>query len=323
MDERIIKYFQGDLTKNEIQKLFADIEINSSLRKDFIDCRNLSSIINLAPQQGDTMKGAEGYRQFRKSLKIKAIKRFSLKAASYAAAITCTIVASYFVAEKNVSRNIEECLTSQTNTLYVPAGQRASIKLQDGTTVWLNAQSTLEYPACFTTDERKVSLNGEAYFEVAKDASRPVIVNADDVKIKVLGTKFNVFNYPDSPAIKTSLIEGSVSISYSGSNILIRPGEECVAQGGKMNINEFNVQETLSWRDGIYIFNDICLSEIVEKLELYYDVKIEIENPALESERYTCKFRLRDGIETILETISGINHFKIIIDKENNRITIK
>ena len=208
-------------------------------------------------------------------------------------------------------------------TLYVPAGQRACISLQDGTVVWLNAQSTLTYPSHFYGKERTVSIIGEAFFEVAKDKNRPFIVAAQDAKIQVLGTKFNVYSYPDSKQIRTSLIEGAVQVFYKSKQVILRPNEESIAQDGKLTVSNIKNPDMLLWRNGIYSFNNERLADIVNKLELYYDVTINIANPKLKDINYTCKFRQRDGIEKILHTIQKIHHFKIEIDKENNVITLK
>ena len=108
----------------------------------------------------------------------------------------------------------EDLSADVMNTLYTPAGQRAQLILQDGTEVWLNAKSKLIYPARFTGEKRQVEVEGEAFFKVAKDPSRPFIVSTHDVDMKVLGTQFNVYSYPETGYVQTSLLEGSVCVSF-------------------------------------------------------------------------------------------------------------
>ena len=148
-------------------------------------------------------------------------------------------------------------------------------------------------------------------------------MTAQDAKIRVLGTKFNVYSYPDTKQIKTSLIEGAVQVFYKSKQVILRPNEESIAQDGKLTVGNIKNPDMLLWRNGIYSFNNERLVEIVRKLELYYDVTINIANPKLQDICYTCKFRQRDRIEKILYTIQKIHHFKIEINKEKNVITLK
>ena len=302
MDERILKYFQNGLEANERLLLLREIEKNEELKKQFAEYQNMQALLNLSSHTEDKEEGKTGYQHFLKRIRSKKMHIWLVKTMKYAAAMLILIISTYQLSVWHMSHQLQDDLQAQTNTLYVPAGQRACITLQDGTIVWLNAQSTLIYPSHFYGKERIVSITGEAFFEVSKDKEKPFIVTAQDAKIRVLGTKFNVYSYPDTKQIKTSLIEGAVQVFYKSKQVILRPNEESIAQDGKLTVGNIKNPDMLLWRNGIYSFNNERLVEIVRKLELYYDVTINIANPKLQDICYTCKFRQRDRIEKILYT---------------------
>lgn len=323
MNERILKYFQNSLTPHERLELLREMEQNEELRKQFVGYQNIQALLQLSPRIGDKEEGEMSYRNLQKQIKERKLHIRLARSLKYAAAILLLVVSTYQLSTWYMQHKLQDDLQAQTNTLYVPAGQRARISLQDGTEVWLNAQSTLTYPSHFYGKERTVSISGEAFFEVAKDEEKPFIVTAQDAKIQVLGTKFNIYSYPDSRQIRTSLIEGAVQVFYGDKQVTLRPNEESIAQDGRLTVGYIKNPDMLLWRNGIYSFSNERLADIVDKLELYYDVTIHIANPKLKDICYTCKFRQRDGIEQILHTIQKIHHFKIETDKENNVITLR
>lgn len=323
MNERILKYFQNTLSFSERLLLFREIEKDQALKKQFAECQNMQALLSLFSTCGDKEEAQASYKRFHKHVKSKRMYVGIVKTMKYAAAILLLIACTYQFSIWRFSYELQDNFQTQTNTLYVPAGQRASITLQDGTVVWLNAQSTLTYPSHFYGKERAVSIIGEAFFEVAKDTKKPFIVSTQDMRLQVLGTKFNVYSYPDAKQIKTSLIEGAVQVCYRNNKVVLKPNEESIIQGEKLIVRDVQNFDMLSWLNGIYSFNNERLADIVHKLELYYDVTINIVSPKLKDIYYTCKFRQRDGIEQILYTIQKIHHFKIEIDKDNNVITLK
>lgn len=323
MDERILKYFQNALDVNERLLLLREIEKNEELKKQFAEYQNMQALLNLSSRAEDKEDGMAGYLDFQRRIRTRRMCTWLMGTMKYAAAILLLVIGVYQLSVWRISHRLQDDFRVQTNTLYVPAGQRACITLQDGTVVWLNARSTLVYPSHFYGKERNVSITGEAFFEVSKDKEKPFIVTAQDTKIRVLGTKFNVYSYPDAKQIKTSLIEGAVQVFYKNNQVVLRPNEESIVQDGRLTVGNIKNPDILLWRNGIYSFNNERLAEIVRKLELYYDVTINIANPKLQDVCYTCKFRQRDGIEKILYTIQKIHHFKIEINKEKNEITLK
>lgn len=165
------------------------------------------------------------------------------------------------------------------NVLSTPRGGQYKITLPDGTKVWLNASTTLKYPVVFVGDQRKVEVTGEAYFEVAKDASKPFIVTADHVRVEVLGTHFNVNNYSDEENVKATLLEGSIRLHASSGTRMIKPGEQAQAnaEGGIKIENYVDTEEIIAWKEGNFQFDDENIKSIMRQLARWYDVDVEFK----------------------------------------------
>ncbi|MCD7940033.1 MAG: DUF4974 domain-containing protein [Bacteroides intestinalis] len=321
MDERVQQYFREELTPAERLAFLREVEANASLKEEFMEFQNMHALMSLSSYAEDKEESKEGYMRFLWMKKKKQARDFIIASMKYAAVLICIVLSTYWVSTRCINPFM---LGAEMNTLYVPAGQRARITLQDGTMVWLNAQSTLTYPSHFIDKNRRVSLIGEGYFEVAKDTEKPFIVSVSQVEMTVLGTKFNVYSYPDAGYTQTSLLEGSLLVSSvrSGTQIVLKPEEQVTVRDGRMMLGKIKHPDAFLWKEGIYSFDDEPLGDIARKLELYYDVKIIIKTPRLADIRYTCKFRQRDGIDEILQLISKVHKFKIMKDKENNIITL-
>lgn len=325
MDERIRKYFEEKLSQSERLDFLREIDTDDSLRKDFIEYRNIFGLISLTERPEDRYEGEINYKYFVDENKSKAKRKLFVRIGKYAAAVVALVVLSWY-ASFYYNQTDSNIYAETTNTLSVPAGQRASITLCDGTEVWLNAKSTLIYPSQFKKGERRVKLIGEAYFEVAKDSDNPFIVSTSTIDVKVLGTTFNVKDYVEADSTSVSLIEGIVEV-YTPDKVLekitLKPNERLSFKNDMMHITAFNGDNDFLWRDGIYAFEKAPLSEIVKQLELYYDTKIIIKNPAIANNRYTGKFRQRDGVLEIFRIIQKIHKFKIKKDEVNNIIILE
>jgi len=215
---------------------------------------------------------------------------------------------------------------AQPQTITVPAGQRAQITLADGTRVWLNAQSTLTYASDFGRNDRNVELDGEAYFEVAKNKKLPFYVHTEMHKVRVVGTSFNVCAYKGSKEFETTLVEGIVDIYPSCNNQVItrlQKDEFFANYDGRCKKTILPSYEYLRWKEGLYCFDDVPFSGILDKLEKYYNVKITVTSPRLLThEGLTGKFREQDGIEHILRAISKEHPFKFRINENKDSIII-
>jgi transmembrane sensor len=166
------------------------------------------------------------------------------------------------------------------NTLNVPKGGQYHLQLPDGTEVWLNASSSLKFPTAFSRDERRLILSGEAYFEIAKDKSKPFIVETEKGFVRVLGTHFNLNAYPDEMVISVTLLEGSVEMGKTDyDSIHIHPGEfASINENGKMFHGTANIDQVMAWRRNTFWFRNATYEEIMKQLERWYDVKISFKN---------------------------------------------
>lgn len=216
------------------------------------------------------------------------------------------------------------------NTLLVPYGKRSTIKLSDGSTIWLNSGSKLVYPAVFNGNKREVYLEGEAIFEVSHDKDHPFMVLSENQEIEVLGTVFNVSNYLDENSVSTVLKSGSVQISYKASDfntsnkkIKLSPGTLASynKQADHMETKKVDVYNYFSWRDGVLIFKNNDLKHIMAKLSRYYNVDIVVKDADLANETFSGYLDLKDDIEKVVGTIKETTDFNYT-RTEKNKIVI-
>ena len=163
------------------------------------------------------------------------------------------------------------------NTLTTGRGNQYQLILPDGSRVWLNAASSIIYPSAFTGTERKVTITGEAYFEIAKNKKAPFIVQNKDMQIQVLGTHFNVNTYDDEEALKTTLLEGSVKVIKGGEGRVLRPGQQAIlpGNGGTIKvIDDPDIDEVMAWKNGAFKFNDATIESIMRQMARWYDVEV-------------------------------------------------
>jgi len=163
------------------------------------------------------------------------------------------------------------------NTLSTPTGGQYNIVLADGTKVFLNTVSSIKYPTQFNEDKRIVELEGEAYFEVAKDKNKPFIVKSGNQSIEVLGTHFNVHAYDNESVTKTTLLEGSVAVSYKNQKSILKPGQQSnVSENfNKIKIREVDTEATIAWKNGRFKFDNADLKSVMKQLERWYGIKVE------------------------------------------------
>jgi len=214
------------------------------------------------------------------------------------------------------------------NTLKIPYGKRFKLTLSDGTVINLNAGSTLRYPEQFSNNgNRNVYLTGEAFFEVAKDKEHPFIVNANEVDIKVLGTKFNVSAYPENPSVNSTLAEGSIQM-YETANpsnvVLLEPNQMATWQHNAKKISLKNVDTSLysAWTKGELAFKDTPFSTIAKIIQRTYDVEIINENSDLARQNFTGTIKISESsVENILDLLKRDTPFNYSVNQKTITIT--
>ncbi len=188
------------------------------------------------------------------------------------------------------------------NTLRVPRGAEYKLSLADGTRVWLNAESEITYPIAFKGDVRKVTLKGEAFFDVAKDAEHPFIVHTSDFNVRVTGTKFNIRSYSDIP-ISTTLTEGSVQLERKGTVTLLKPGQQAILSGEKIEVKEVDVNEATAWRNNAFCFKNQTLENMLNEIARWYDLEVFYMTPLLKTLHFTAYFSRSCSIEEVIYKI--------------------
>jgi transmembrane sensor len=198
-----------------------------------------------------------------------------------------------------------------------PPGQKSKIYLTDGTVVFLNGSSRISYPENFDADKRQVHLEGEAYFEVAKDTVRPFIVESGALQTRVLGTKFNISAFPDSKTITVSLLEGRVEVmDDSEDNKLILEDRQAVSYNlinNKLNKVSFNYIGSIQWKDGILFFQKATMPEVVVELERWYGVEISILGSPVDPILVSGRFE-NESLANVLNSLAFSNGFDFKIE---------
>lgn len=207
------------------------------------------------------------------------------------------------------------------NTLIVPKGGEWHLVLEDGTKVWINADSKLTYPSKFNKKERIVQLEGEAYFEVVHDKEWPFMVKTTITETKVLGTSFNIKAYKNEDKVETTLIEGKVALNQSvgNSSILMDPGHQAIVpvKGGEVVYKKVDTAIFTSWKDKQFEFEEETLESILKSLERWYNVTIEFSDDDIKQLRFSARLQRYDSIQGLLNRIEQTNkvHFSYRPDK--------
>jgi ferric-dicitrate binding protein FerR (iron transport regulator) len=200
----------------------------------------------------------------------------------------------------------------QFTETIAPRGQKSQIILSDGTKVWLNSDTKIKYPGNFGKDQRDVYLEGEAFFEVAKNAHQPFIVHTSEVNVKVLGTKFNVKAYSDEDDIETSLFEGNVHLLLTNPSSAkpvekeVKPGQSFVYSkaNNQLSFNRFPQDEINGWKKNQLIFKDDTFGNLVRKVERWYDVKVVYDEEQFSDRRLTVELYEGERLERLMKIIS-------------------
>lgn len=205
------------------------------------------------------------------------------------------------------------------NTLRTPRGGEYQLMLPDGSRVWLNASSSIRYPASFPGDLRQVEITGEVYFEIIPDKKAPFRVKINKETIEVLGTSFNVNMYPDEPVIRTTLVEGSIKISGREASRLLQAGEQMQwNQFSGASVSAASIEETLGWKNGMFVFENASIESIMRQVSRWYDVQVEFNSTV--SHHFNATIPRSVSVSRLLRLLELTDrvHFKI----EKNKIIV-
>ena len=205
--------------------------------------------------------------------------------------------------QQHEEENVDESPV-KSNELVIPRGGENTVLLADGTTVHLNAGSKLTYPVRFAGKRRIVRLEGEAYFDVAGDENHPFVVQTHLGEITVLGTEFNVNAYADTPVCYTTLVHGKVKFStLNAETVTLSPGEQAVVFANSSTKRKVDLEEYVGWVDGMYIFNDRPLGDIMKTFERWYDIQVYYETPNLRDITYSGNLKRYGTINSFLDAL--------------------
>lgn len=314
------KYVDGSLTREEFIRLKALVKNmdDSALEQ------NLSQLWDT--YESPAKRNAEAFESISKNLKEiilppKRINWFSVwgKIAVAAVFLLLFSVTTYLYIDKVTLQTV----TAQMYTISAEKGERASVTLPDGTKVYLNAKSSLSYPASFLLKERIVYLRGEAYFEVTHHADAPFIVKTTDLQIKVLGTTFNLYAYPDESWFEASLVEGRIEVTpykIPGREIHLLPNQKARynRKTGEINVTGTDLRVETAWKRGDLMFRNQPFEEIIRQLETFYGVSITARGKYPE-ELFTGSYHENDIIQ-VLKNLQ--QHYTFEYQKSGNEISL-
>ncbi len=212
------------------------------------------------------------------------------------------------------------------NTLSVPRGSiPLSLTLADGSQIWLNVGSSLTYPTAFTGRERRVKIAGEAYFEVAPNASVPFIVEHENVSIRVLGTHFNVNAYEDEAEEQITLLEGAVQVDKNSLSQKLNPGQQARVNKKENNgiriLNDVEIHEVMAWKDGKFRFGEsVDIGAIMRQISRWYDVEIEFEGNI--SQRFWGSISKDVKVSQVLKILEATGAVKFKVEGEKKKIIV-
>ncbi|MBE7169451.1 MAG: FecR domain-containing protein [Williamsia sp.] len=207
------------------------------------------------------------------------------------------------------------------NTLSTGRGQQFPVQLSDGSKVLLDAGSSLHYPVAFTSGERKVEVSGQAWFEVAKDAARPFIVQKGDKQLQVLGTQFNVHAYDDEEELTVTLTEGSVRVQSSKGSAVLTPGQQAVivnSTGSLKTIEEAAVDQAIAWKQGLFSFQGSAIEQVMREVTRWYDVEVSYQGTK-PADTFTGEISRQASLRELLSILEMSRvHFKL----EDRKLTV-
>lgn len=319
-EEKLIGFIKGDISSElETVEILDWIESSPENQKRYTQLKNLWVITGLDYPDQLAIPAFPFAKNKHVLIPKNILESFLKYAAVFILAFVLGSLSLYFI-----NRSERNELFSLYNTIDVPYGERTQIFLYDGTKVWLNSGTKFRYPVAFSRNTRDVFIEGEAYFDVAKDVDHPFVVSSGQLKIQVLGTRFNVCAYPEDNEFSTTLDEGSVNSinTTTGKSVKMNPGEQVILNRETNQMKRLSVDTELytSWKENLLKFEDATFEEVIKKMERWYDVKITVD-PAIDTkERYTMTIKT-ESLREMLQLVSKTTKIKYEI--RENTVVIK
>lgn len=312
--ETLFKFFRGEASPGEESEIEKWLDADPANRQEF---RSAQFIF-----EGLALCGAPSARL--EKAPVRPLWRRIVRQTARVAALVALVAVTAYVARRQTYDRVCETMTS----LSVPYGQRIRITLPDGSGVWLNSGSRIEYPVVFRRGERCVELSGEALFEVCRDEKRPFVVRTYASDIEVLGTKFNVVADEAHNRFSTALIEGRVQLSNridpQQPKIVMQPSEVIDLVDGRLTLaGSRDPEERLCWTEGLVSIGGMSFGELMDKFEQVFDVRIVVARATLpELGEINGKIRVNDGIDNALRIVQHAADFTYEKNVETNVVTI-
>ena len=308
MKELFYKYFEGRTSVAEEEQIMNYVDSSVIAKNEFLCERKLWDVYTLHGEVNSVKKMPVPV--YIKLLKVAAV---------FLLVFSVGLSTWYFTRNSIYSSGFIQ-------TIHVNPGGCVEHTLPDGSKVWLNANTTLTYPAIFGKKQREVTLSGEGYFEIISSPQKPFIVHTEKYDVQAIGTTFNIDAYPDNNAFTTTLLEGSIKVhiaDYANENIVLKPNEYLSLSGNKLQRGKISDHNHFLWRSGILYFEDVSFPDIMKMLEKHFHLRIEIQANIVNNKQYTGKFRQAEGIDHILRVLQKDVDFKFERLEDNQKIIIK
>lgn len=319
-DELLFKYFSNEASAEEVAQIEQWLEEDPARQSEFDSAHYLFNAMIL---HSDELSKMTTPGALEKTSRKSKVRRLVYRYAAAAAAVVIAGLSGVFV-EREINYNK---MTAHTNVLEVPAGQRMSVTLSDGTQVQLNGNSRIEYPVIFSRKQRNVKLSGEAFFEVKHDERHPFIVETFASKVEVLGTRFNVYADEASEYFSTALVDGKVKVTTNdetAEQVVLAPDEMVRFVNNHLVVTKVDAENLISWTEGYVNLADTDFASLMHRFENVYGVKIVIERETMPEIGYKSgKIRVSEGVHFALKLLQHECKFTYTENYETNTITIR
>ena len=318
--ELLYKYLENRATDAEMVRVLDWLDADPAHQRELDELdRVMAASVVYGP---DILTGEMAAKPAKKAGRVLSLRRAVRYAAEAAAALAVAFGLSWMFTQNRIGE-----WAQQTTTLEVPAGQYLSMKLQDGTTVWLNSGTMLEYPVAFAGRERRVKVSGEAMFEVEHDARHPFIVETFACDIEVLGTRFDVVAEESEGLFSTALLRGSVRVTNRltpGEQFILKPNEEVRLTGRRLSLETIGSMDDYLWTKGMISLKGLSFGELMRKFEKSFGVRIVIDRSRMPEIDYNHgKIRISDGVDSALRLLQMASDFTYTRSEDDGTIVIR